>query len=173
MTQANARQKFGSWLDGGLQIMLRLCFLALLFSALGLVLATYAQHQNQWLGHSLTWWRELGYGLHANLLFFAAMLALQQDHHLRIDLLSSRLSPIARGRLDRLFDLVFALPLTLLLLATALPWAWHSWARLEGSASPSGIAALYVFKALLVLAAGLGLGSTLVRIVRPGPRAAT
>ncbi len=145
-------------------VLLRFCFSALVFAALGLVLATYAQAQNHWLGQSLIWWRELSYGLHASLLFFAAMLVLARDQHLRIDLFYARLSTAARARLDRGFALVFMLPLTLLVSVTALPWAWQAWSRLEASANPSGFAAIYLIKGLLVLAALQGLALALARI---------
>lgn len=149
------------------QVLLRLCLLTLVFAALGLVLATYAQQQNHWLGQSLTWWRELTYALHASLLFFAAMLLLGRDQHLRIDLFYARLSTSLRRKLERLFALLLMLPLALLLLATALPWAWQAWSRLEASANPSGLAGIYLVKILLVMAALQGLILSGARIAKP------
>lgn len=150
-----------SRLDAAMSLWLRFSLASLAAAALVVLLASYGASQSLWLGRSLTWWQELSAACHASLLFLSAAHVLGQGAHLRIDLLYRRWAPAQRGRADRLFAWIAGLPLMVLLLATALPWAWRAWSRLEASANPSGLASLYLVKSLLVLAGLHGLAMVL------------
>ncbi len=144
-----------------LTVWLRASFGLMLAAALVSVLASYGAGQSRWLGHSLTWWRDLTAACHASLLFFAASQVLARAGHLRIDLLYARWSPRTQAKAERAFAWMASLPLMLLLLTTALPWAWRAWSRLEASVNPTGLGPLYLVKSLLVLASVHGLFVTL------------
>ena len=158
-------QRLAVGFDRLLALWLRASLAALAAAALVSVLASYGAGQSRWLGQSLTWWQELTAAAHASLLFFAASHGLARGQHLRIDLLYARWSIKSQQRADRLFAGLGSLPLMLLVLTTALPWAWRSWSRLEVSANPAGLAALYLVKSLLVLAAAYGVLVALVTLL--------
>ncbi|MEM9998676.1 MAG: TRAP transporter small permease subunit [Bacteroidota bacterium] len=95
--------------------------------------------------------RPLGLSLSSNALFDAQWMAfglvfllgaawtLQQDRHVRVDVLLSRLSPRVRAWIDLLGALVFLLPFCGLMLWATWPMVENAWATREGALDPGGL----------------------------------
>jgi TRAP-type mannitol/chloroaromatic compound transport system permease small subunit len=85
-------------------------------------------------------WLELQWYLFGAVFLLAAGFTLQQDAHIRIDVLSSRYSPRAKAWLDILGTLLFLLPLSVFMVALSWPMFVHAWMGNEVSSSAGGLA---------------------------------
>ncbi|MEM6784289.1 MAG: TRAP transporter small permease subunit [Bacteroidota bacterium] len=95
--------------------------------------------------------RPLGISLSSNALFDAqwmlfglvfllgAAWTLQQDRHVRVDVLFSRLRPRTRAWIDLLGAVVFLLPFCGLMLWATWPMVENAWTTREGALDPGGL----------------------------------
>jgi TRAP-type mannitol/chloroaromatic compound transport system permease small subunit len=90
----------------------------------------------------------------------------QADAHIRVDVVSERLSPRTRAWIDLYGTLLLLLPFVALIVVYGVPFAWHAWESGEISPSPGGLPYRWIIKASLPLGfALLGL-ATCARIAR-------
>lgn len=82
---------------------------------------------------------EIQWTLFAAVFLLAAGYTLKHNEHVRIDVLSSRLSTRARAWIDLVGGVFFLLPLTGLVLYYAWPFFTDSWTSQEWSNNPGGL----------------------------------
>jgi len=99
-------------------------------------------------------WLELQWLLFGAAFMLAAAYTLQRNAHVRIDIVSSRLSRRARNVIDLLGHLLFLAPVSLILLWLAVPYFLESHVSGEVSSNAGG---LPVWPAKLMIAAGAAL----------------
>lgn len=104
------------------------------------------------------WLQESVLYLHLYTVLLAAGYTLVLDAHVRVDVFYRRMSARSRAVTNLAGIGIFLLPMCLVIAATATPFAFSSWAVLEGSDQPSGLPAVFLLKsALIVFAVLLGL----------------
>jgi TRAP-type mannitol/chloroaromatic compound transport system permease small subunit len=99
-------------------------------------------------------WLELQWQLFGAVFMLAAAYTLQKNAHVRIDVISSRLSKRARDIIDLICHLVMLAPITLIIIWLSGPFFWESYVGSEGSSNAGG---LLVWPAKLVILAGFAL----------------
>jgi TRAP-type mannitol/chloroaromatic compound transport system permease small subunit len=113
---------------------------------------------------------ELQWYLFGVIFLFAGAWAIAVDAHVRIDVVSSRLSSRARTWIELAGTLVFLLPFALFVVVASWPSVASSWRVREGSPDPGGLPrwplkALVPLAFLLVIAQGAARAASLVRLV--------
>jgi TRAP-type mannitol/chloroaromatic compound transport system permease small subunit len=91
------------------------------------------------LGLGSNAWLETQWLLFSAVFLLAAPWALLANEHVRIDILSSRLSERRRGWLDVAGHALFLLPVAVVVLWTSVPFAWRSFMQWEGSSNFGGL----------------------------------
>ena len=110
---------------------------------------------------------ELQWYLYGAVFLLAAAWTLQDNEHIRIDLLSNKFSKRTRDIVDLIGHLLALLPFTGLLIWLAWPWFWRSFESGEISGNANG---LVLWPAKLILLAGFillfvqGVSETIKRI---------
>ena len=99
-------------------------------------------------------WLELQWYLFSAVFLLAAGWALKRNAHVRIDVVSARLSPRAQAWIDLLGALFFLLPMALLILYLSWPVFVQSWTGNEVSSDAGG---LVRWPAKLLIPAGFAL----------------
>jgi TRAP-type mannitol/chloroaromatic compound transport system permease small subunit len=99
------------------------------------------------------WSYDISYMLYGTLFMLGAAWTLQQEEHVRIDILSGRLSPRTRATVDVLGYLLFFFPAVGALFAYGASFALESWTILERSGQSMWQPPIYIFKTVLPLAA--------------------
>ena len=94
-----------------------------------------------------------------------AAYALQENAHVRVDVLYGRLSERGRAWIDLLGGVLFLLPFCVLMLWATLPAVEASWALREGSPDPGGLPR-YPVKALVPVAFALLLVQGVSEIIK-------
>ncbi len=84
-------------------------------------------------------WLELQWYLFAGVFLLCAGYTLLRNEHIRIDILSSRLSPRGKAWLDIMGGLLFLLPMSLLILVLSWPGFVNSWTSGEFSSDAGGL----------------------------------
>lgn len=107
----------------------------------GTLLRWYIQSSNSWL--------EMQWYLFSAVFLLAAAYTLQRNEHIRIDIISGRLSKRARNWIDLLGHFFMLLPFVVLMLYEATPYLRASYRSGERSANAGGLV-LWPVKALLV-----------------------
>jgi TRAP-type mannitol/chloroaromatic compound transport system permease small subunit len=92
--------------------------------------------------------------------------AFQADAHIRIDVLSTRLSPRTRAWLELYGLLLGLLPFILLILVYGVPFVLQSFALSEASQAPGGLPARWAIKSVLPLGFTLLLLAAWSRLTR-------
>jgi TRAP-type mannitol/chloroaromatic compound transport system permease small subunit len=103
------------------------------------------------LGIGSIWLAESVIYVHAALFMLAAAWTLQQNGHVRVDVLYSRLSPRTKAMVDLMGSLLLLLPFMAVILWFALPYVARSWSILERSREASGLPLVYILKTLIPL----------------------
>lgn len=99
-------------------------------------------------------WLELQWYLYATVFMMAAAYALLRNKHVRIDIVSAKLTKRTRDIIDLVLHIIFLLPFTTLMIYLAWPWFWKSYQLGEMSSNASG---LILWPAKLVVVLGFGL----------------
>ena len=99
-------------------------------------------------------WLELQWYLFSAIFLLAAGWALKRNAHVRIDVLTARLSPRAQAWIDIFGTLLFLMPMALLILYLSWPMFMQSWATTEMSSDAGG---LVRWPAKLLIPAGFAL----------------
>ncbi|MFA5664749.1 MAG: TRAP transporter small permease subunit [Burkholderiaceae bacterium] len=124
-----------------------LLLLAVLISAVNaIVRKVFSVSSNAWL--DAQWY------LFGAVFMLCASYTLLKNGHVRIDLISNRLSKRTRDLIDLFGHLFFLLPLTVLMVIESAPFALESYHQREGSANAGG---LLVWPAKLLILVGFAL----------------
>jgi TRAP-type mannitol/chloroaromatic compound transport system permease small subunit len=94
---------------------------------------------------------ELQWYFFAALFLLAAAYTLQSDSHVRVDVIYGRLSDRGRAIINVAGTLLFLLPFCMLMIVTSWPTVRNSWAILEQSPDPGGLAR-YPIKTIIPIA---------------------
>ncbi|MCB1383931.1 MAG: TRAP transporter small permease subunit [Notoacmeibacter sp.] len=94
---------------------------------------------------------ELQWYLYGTVFMLAAAYTLLQNEHIRIDIVSNRLTKRTRDWVDLVCHLVMLIPFAFLMVWLAWPWFWRSYASGEISANAGG---LVIWPAKLMVLAG-------------------
>ena len=108
---------------------------------------------------------ELPILLFAGIVLGGAPRTLAENSHIRVDILYRSLAPRRRAMLDIIGNLIFLMPLCIVMIAEGLPFFGSSWRIGEGSLTPGGIPQ-WPAKALIPAAFALLLLQALSEIVK-------
>ena len=120
-----------------------------------------------WLQESLTY-------LHVTVFAVVTAWALQDDAHVRVDILYTRMNPRKRALVDFAGTLLFLVPFCIFTLVMAGPYVATSWKLLEGSREAGGLPLVFLLKSLIIVMPALLLAQSVVsladawRVLRPG-----
>ena len=89
--------------------------------------------------------------MHGSLFLAGIAYGVQQNTHVRVDLVYSRLSPSRQRLVNKLGHGLFLLPVAAFIVYTSVPYAAASWRVLEGSSEVGGIPAVFLLKSLIPL----------------------
>lgn len=84
-------------------------------------------------------WLELQWYLFAGTFLLCAPWTLKCNEHIRIDVVTGRYSPRVHAWIDIVGGLVFLIPMCLVILWSAIPFAWDSIATMESSSNAGGL----------------------------------
>lgn len=84
-------------------------------------------------------WLELQWYLFGAVFMICAAWTLREDEHVRVDVLSSRLSPRARVRIDLICHILFLLPFVVLMVYLSWPFVISSYTSGEQSSNAGGL----------------------------------
>ncbi|ANT64210.1 2,3-diketo-L-gulonate TRAP transporter small permease protein YiaM [Prosthecochloris sp. CIB 2401] len=124
--------------------------------------------------------QELEWHLFALIFLLGAAVTLQEDKHVRVDVLYSRFSPRRQALVNLVGGLVFLLPFCIVLVISSWPFVYNSFIIMESSPDPGGLPFRYFLKgaipvgfAMLLLQGSAGMGrSLLVLLGKPLPKEA-
>ena len=124
---------------------------------LGMVLVTVAVVLMRYIfGLGSTIMQESVVYMHATVFMGCAGYALVHNGHVRCDVFYGSASPRAKAIIDIIGSFVFLIPMCILIIWVALPYAAASWEVLEGSPEGRmGIPAVFLLKTLIPIFAGL------------------
>lgn len=117
-------------------------------------------------GYSQPWLREGVLAANAMVFLLGAAFALMHDEHVRVDVLSRRLSPRVRAGVECVGMLLTVLPFALFVIVISQPYVLTSFQIGERSAEPGGLPFLWLQKALIPAMALLLIVAALARAAR-------
>lgn len=91
--------------------------------------------------------------MHAALFLLGAAFALKHEAHVRVDIFYRRFGPVSRAWVNSLGTLVFLFPLCGFMLLSSWDYVRTSWQIGEVSSEPGGLAAVFLLKTLIPVAA--------------------
>ncbi|MFP4279277.1 MAG: TRAP transporter small permease subunit [Halochromatium sp.] len=106
--------------------------------------------------------------LFATLFMLGVAYTLQQDGHVRVDILYQRFSPRARAWVDLLGSLLLLAPVCGFLFIASWDYVADAWSIREGSREAGGLAGVWLLKTLLLVMPVLMLLQGLVWVLRTG-----
>ncbi|NBC49080.1 MAG: TRAP transporter small permease subunit [Gammaproteobacteria bacterium] len=106
--------------------------------------------------------------MHAMLFMLGAAFTLQQNGHVRVDILYQRFSRRGRAWVDLFGTLLLLMPVSVFLLVSSWDYVAESWAVLEGSREAGGIPGVWALKTLILLMPMLMLVQGLIWAARNG-----
>ncbi|PCJ59858.1 MAG: C4-dicarboxylate ABC transporter permease [Rhodospirillaceae bacterium] len=106
-------------------------------------------------GANAIWMQESILYMHSVLFMLGAGYTLLHNGHVRIDIFYREVSPERKALIDLIGVFVFLIPVCVALFIMAWPYVSASWAVLEGSRETSGIQAIYLLKAVMLVFAVL------------------
>ena len=109
---------------------------------------------------------ELQWHLYSIGFLLALSYAYQSDSHIRVDVVSERLSPRLRAWLELYGILLCLLPFIALILVYAVPFVWQSWRVGEVSQAPGGLPLRWAIKLALPLGFALLCLAAVSRLTR-------
>jgi TRAP-type mannitol/chloroaromatic compound transport system permease small subunit len=84
-------------------------------------------------------WLELQWYLFAGTFLLCAPWTLKSNEHIRIDVVTGRYSPRVHAWIDIIGGLLFLIPMCLVILWSAVPFAWDSITSMENSSNAGGL----------------------------------
>lgn len=104
-------------------------------------------------GFGRIWIQESYLWMHAIVFMLGAAWTLQDEGHVRVDMLYRKFSPRMQCWVDLSGSLFLLMPTCILILWVSSPYVWHSWQLLEGSRETGGIPAVFLLKTVIPLMA--------------------
>lgn len=104
--------------------------------------------------------------MHGLLFLLGIPVGIQDNSHVRVDIIYSRLQPRQKHWIDLLGHLLFMLPIALFIFITSLPYVAASWRVLEGSAEVGGIPGVFLLKTVMPVAAVMMMLQTLSEMTK-------
>ena len=104
--------------------------------------------------------------MHAIVFLVGAAYTLQQNEHVRVDIIYAKLSVKARNWIDLLGSLLILLPVMLFIIWTSWEYVLDSWAVSEGSREAGGLPGVYILKSFILVMAALLILQALAIILR-------
>jgi TRAP-type mannitol/chloroaromatic compound transport system permease small subunit len=117
-------------------------------------------------GRGMVALEELEWHLYAVAFMFGLSYAVVTDSHVRVDLLSSRMSPSARAWVEISGILVLLLPFIVIVIVYGWEFFLSSWVRHERSLAPMGLPYRWAIKAVIPLSFVVFGLAALTRLVR-------
>lgn len=104
-------------------------------------------------GFAVGWvWMQDGYlWLFGASFMLGAGYTLLHDAHVRVDFIYVARGPRYRAVIDLAGSLLFLLPMTAAIFWLSFPYAYDSWARLEGALDAGGLQPVYLIKSVLLV----------------------
>ncbi|MEA1050857.1 TRAP transporter small permease subunit [Lamprobacter modestohalophilus] len=106
--------------------------------------------------------------MYAILFMLGAAYTLQQDGHVRVDILYQRFSRRGRAWVNLLGTLLLLVPVSVFLLLSSWGYVADSWAVQEGSREAGGLPGVWLLKTLLLVMPALMLVQGLIWVLRNG-----
>ncbi len=103
------------------------------------------------LGKGFPWLQEVYIWLHGAAFMAAAAWVLQQDGHVRVDLIYKRLGLRAKAWVEIVGVFLFLIPMVGVMFWWAWPAVQRSWRLMERSSTADGLQFMYVLKGFVVL----------------------
>lgn len=91
--------------------------------------------------------------MHSAVFLLGAAYALRNEGHVRVDIFYRRFGPLSRAWVNSLGTLLFLLPLCAFILFSSWAYTATSWQIHEVSSEPGGLAAVFLLKTLIPVAA--------------------
>ncbi|EKE43362.1 TRAP transporter, DctQ-like membrane protein [Oceaniovalibus guishaninsula JLT2003] len=139
--------KVCGWLDMAARILCGVAAVGLTGLVLGIVVLRYA------FGAGFVELQDAATYAFAVLVAFSIPVCLAQNGHVRVEVLSERLSPLYRRTADRVALAAFLIPVFGLVVWAYWPELRYSWAIREASVETGGLGGLFVVKTALPVAA--------------------
>lgn len=123
------------------------------------------------LGMGYPWMQEVYVWLHGAAFMAASAWVLQQDGHVRVDLIYKRLSVRAKACIELIGVFLFLTPMIALMGWWAWPAVERSWRLMERSSTADGLQFMYVLKGfvvvfcVLVMLQGLAMAARAVLVI--------
>ncbi|NOY27153.1 MAG: TRAP transporter small permease subunit [Oligoflexia bacterium] len=166
IARLRALSKLIDRVNGGLGRAVSWLSLVMVFVGAGNALLRYC---GRFVGHNLSSNAalEAQWYLFSAMFLLAAAWTLQQDRHVRVDVLYGRLSPRGRAWIDVLGTCLFLLPFCIFAVWVSFPSVAESWRLLEQSPDPGGLPR-YPVKTLLLVALWTLIAQGISQLIKHG-----
>ena len=95
--------------------------------------------------------QELVMYMHAFIFLFGVSLCMNDDAHVRIDIISSKLDQGYRKLIDKIGLYILVIPFCLFVFYESTEMITRSWIMLEGSSEPSGLPIVFLLKSSIYI----------------------
>lgn len=103
--------------------------------------------------------------MHAMVFLVGAAYTMQQEAHVRVDIIYSRLSIKTRALIDLLGSLLLLIPMMVFIIWVSYEYVTDSWSVMEGSREAGGLPGVYLLKSFILIMAALLLLQAVVQII--------
>ena len=93
--------------------------------------------------------QELEWHLFAAMFMFGLGFTLKEDAHVRVDIFYEKLLPHTQAYIDIFAALLFALPITLIVMYYGYGYAFDAYEMMEGSSDPGGLPYRWIIRAVV------------------------
>lgn len=104
--------------------------------------------------------------MHAMVFLIGAAYTMQQEAHVRVDILYSKLSTKNRAWVDLLGGLFLLLPMMVFITWVSWEYILSSWNVMESSREAGGLPGVYLLKSLILMMATLLILQAIVQVIR-------
>lgn len=95
--------------------------------------------------------QELEWHLFAAMFMFGIGFTLKEDGHVRVDILYEKMNPHTQAYIDIFAALLFALPITLIVMYYGYSYAFDAYDMMEGSPDPGGLPYRWIIRSVIPL----------------------
>jgi len=93
--------------------------------------------------------QELEWHLFAAMFMFGIGFTLKEDGHVRVDIIYEKLNPHTQAYIDIFAALVFALPITCIIMYYGYSYAFDAYEMMEGSSDPGGLPYRWIIRSVI------------------------
>lgn len=104
--------------------------------------------------------------MHAMVFLIGAAYTMQQEAHVRVDILYSKLSTKNRAWIDLLGSLFLLMPMMVFITWVSWEYILNSWSVMENSREAGGLPGVYLLKSLILIMATLLILQAVVQVIR-------